>query len=69
MEYMKKQGIEFEKQFQDFLKDKIRVRLKKGSYTKISEAISTLTDAEYELRRRFLVPYEETKILDNGDVE
>lgn len=38
------------------------------SYTKISEWIDAVHDAETELRRRILTPYEVTKMLDNGDV-
>ncbi len=38
------------------------------SYTKISEWIDAVHDAEAELRRRLLVPYEELKKAENGDV-
>jgi len=38
------------------------------TYTKISEKIDAVHDAEAELRRRILVPYEELKIDENGDV-
>lgn len=38
------------------------------SYTKISEWIDTLPDAEAELRRRILNKYEDIKIIQNGDV-
>lgn len=38
------------------------------SYTNISEKIDAVHDAEAELRRRLLVPYEDLKILENGDV-
>ena len=38
------------------------------SYTKMSEKIDTVHDAETELRRRLLDPYEDQKIIDNGDV-
>lgn len=37
-------------------------------YTTISNWIDTLPDAEYELRRRILDPYEDLKIAENGDV-
>jgi len=40
----------------------------KLSYTKISEWIDAVHDAETELRRRILTPYEVTKMLENGDV-
>jgi hypothetical protein len=40
----------------------------KISYTQISEWIDTLPDAEAELRRRILNPYEDLKIIENGDV-
>lgn len=78
MEYMKKQGITFEielitddtpcsniypRKVQQFLK------IDKGSYTEISNAISTLDDAAHELRRRFLNDYEDLKIFENGDVK
>lgn len=38
------------------------------SYTEISKWISAVHDAEEELRRRILVPYEEIKKSENGDV-
>lgn len=38
------------------------------SYTKISEWIDAVHNAEAELRRRLLVPYEELKKEENGDV-
>jgi len=38
------------------------------SYTKISKWIDAVHDAEAELRRRLLVPYEELKKAENGDV-
>jgi len=38
------------------------------SYTKISEWVDAVHDAEAELRRRLLVPYEELKKAENGDV-
>jgi len=38
------------------------------SYTSISTAISCLTDAAEELRRRHLNPYEDKKREENGDV-
>jgi len=40
----------------------------KISYTQMSEWIDAVHDAEAELRRRLLVPYEEMKIIENGDV-
>lgn len=40
----------------------------KIDYTQISEWIDTLPDAEAELRRRLLDPYENQKIIENGDV-
>ena len=40
----------------------------KKSYTNISTAISCLNDAAEELRRRYLNPYEDKKIEENGDV-
>lgn len=38
------------------------------SYTNMSMAIGALTDAAEEIRRRHLNPYEDTKIIENGDV-
>ena len=38
------------------------------SYTKMSEKIDAVHDAEAELRRRLLDPYENLKITENGDV-
>lgn len=38
------------------------------SYTNISEWIDAVHDAEEELRRRLLNPYEDLKIIENGDV-
>ena len=38
------------------------------SYTKMSEKIDAVHDAEAELRRRLLDKYEDQKIIDNGDV-
>ena len=38
------------------------------SYTTISECIDAVHDAETELRRRILEPYEDSKIEENGDV-
>ena len=38
------------------------------SYTKMSEWIDAVHDAETELRRRILDPYEDIKIFENGDV-
>lgn len=38
------------------------------SYTKISEWIDAVHDAECELRRRLLDPYEIMKMHENGDV-
>lgn len=40
----------------------------KISYTKISEWIDAVDGAENELRRRLLDPYEDQKIIENGDV-
>lgn len=40
----------------------------KLSYTTMSEWIDAVHDAEQELRRRILTPYEVAKMLDNGDV-
>lgn len=40
----------------------------KISYTKISEWIDAVHDAEEELRRRLLNPYEDIKMFENGDV-
>jgi predicted translin family RNA/ssDNA-binding protein len=40
----------------------------KISYTKMSEWIDGVHDAEGELRRRLLDKYEDKKIYDNGDV-
>jgi hypothetical protein len=38
------------------------------SYTNISTAISCLDDAKEELRRRYLNPYEDKKLIENGEV-
>ena len=38
------------------------------SYTNVSTAISCLNDAAAEMRRRYLDPYEDEKIEENGDV-
>lgn len=38
------------------------------TYDKMSEKIDAVHDAEAELRRRLLDPYEDQKIIDNGDV-
>ena len=44
--------------------------LTKGmKYQNISDACASLLDAEYEIRRRILTPYENKKINDNGDIE
>jgi len=40
----------------------------KISYTQISEWIDGVDGAENELRRRLLDPYEDMKIVENGDV-
>lgn len=40
----------------------------KISYTSMSETIDAVHDAECELRRRLLTPYEVQKMIDNGDV-
>ncbi len=40
----------------------------KVSYTEMSEKIDAVHDAEAELRRRLLDPYEDLKIIQNGDV-
>lgn len=37
-------------------------------YTKMSEMIDAVHDAECELRRRLLDPYEEIKMVENSDV-
>lgn len=38
------------------------------SYIQISEWIDAVHDAEAELRRRILIPYEDFKMFENGDV-
>ncbi len=40
----------------------------KISYTQISEWIDAVDGAENELRRRLLYPYENIKVIENGDV-
>jgi len=40
----------------------------KISYTQISEWIDAVDGAENELRRRLLDPYEDMKVIENGDV-
>lgn len=44
------------------------IDVEKLSYTQMSEWIDAVHDAETELRRRILTPYEVTKMLENGDV-
>ena len=44
------------------------IEAKGVSYTTVSDAISCLTDAAEEIRRRILNPYEDKKIEENGDV-
>lgn len=39
-----------------------------SSYTSLSSAINAVGDAEGELIRRLLVPYEKNKIKENGDL-
>lgn len=41
---------------------------KKKSYQTINDIIGALEGAKMEFYRRIVVPYEDTKILDNGDV-
>lgn len=48
---------------------KVILRKERMSYTSISETIDAVHDAETELRRRILEPYENIKIEENGDVE
>jgi len=43
--------------------------IKGVSYTNMSDAISALNDAGEEIRRRFLAPYEDKKIEENGDAK
>ena len=38
------------------------------SYANISEALGAAIDAAEEMRRRLLGPYEDKKIMENGDV-
>lgn len=38
------------------------------SYTNAAETIAATTEAAAEFRRRVLVPYEDKKIAENGDV-
>ena len=40
----------------------------KISYSTMSERIDAVHDAEQELRRRLLTPYEVKKMMENGDV-
>lgn len=42
--------------------------LENPSYSKINEAIGVLECVKLELYRRIAVPYEDEKILENGDV-
>jgi len=43
--------------------------LEKGlSYANIAETLGAAHEAEQEFRRRVLVPYEDKKLLENGDV-
>ena len=48
---------------------KVILDSEKISYTSMSEFIDAVHDAECELRRRLLEPYEDKKIKENGDVE
>lgn len=45
-----------------------RIKFQGESYTRISEVISSMQDAAEEIRRRKLNPYEDRKIVENGDV-
>ena len=47
---------------------KLIINCDKLSYTKMSEWIDGVHDAETELRRRILNRYEDIKIIENGDV-
>ena len=42
--------------------------LKGENYQNISDAISALTDAAEEIRRRVMFPYEDKKAFQNGDI-
>ena len=44
------------------------LEIKSLSYTSISEALGAAIDAAEEMRRRLLGPYEDKKIMENGDV-
>lgn len=44
------------------------VRNKRISYATLNEAMGALTGAELEFYRRVVVPYEETKRQENGDI-
>lgn len=44
-------------------------RCVKPSYNNYKNLIGELNEAAAEIRRRLLAPYEDSKILDNGDVE
>lgn len=41
---------------------------KKESYTNYSDALGALSDTDAEVRRRWLFPYEDKKIAENGDI-
>lgn len=41
----------------------------KQSYNNYKNYIAELTECSEEIRRRFLAPYEDNKIIENGDVE
>lgn len=46
-----------------------RIKMEGASYEKIKGVISIGTETTQELRRRVLVPYEDEKMFENGDVE
>jgi len=39
------------------------------NYQNISDICASMRDAEYEIRRRILNPYEDKKIKENGDIK
>ena len=44
------------------------IRRKGESYTRWAECISALEGAKQEIYRRFIVPYEDKKLDENGDI-
>lgn len=54
--------------YQIFMCMKHYLEGKKLSYAEIQNALGSCNEAQHEFRRRILVPYEQLKIAENGDV-